>query len=129
MRLSIKAAILIAAALLPSCAAFGAAIQAFKPGGQTVVVSATTTAASVALNGAGGSLLVFNACTVEARVDFTGATATTPAVGVPGSLGVPAATLVVLEMGTGAPITAVSVKVDSGSACNVEITRGEGMAH
>jgi hypothetical protein len=26
-------------------------------------------------------------------------------------------------------VTAVSVKVDSGTACNVELTRGEGMAH
>ena len=74
MRLSFKAALLLGVALIPSCA-LGAAIQAFKPGGQTVVVSATTTAASVTLNGAGGSLLVFNACTVEARVDFTGAQA------------------------------------------------------
>jgi hypothetical protein len=128
MRFSFKAALLLGAALLPSCA-LGAAFQAFKPGGQTVLVSATTTAASVTLNGAGGSLLVFNACTVPVRIDFTGGTATTPAVGVPGDTGIPANTLVVLEMGTGAPITTVSVKVDSGSACNVELTRGEGMAH
>jgi hypothetical protein len=127
MRL-LKAALLLAAALIPSCAV-AATFQAFKPGGQTVLVSATTTATTVTLQGAGGSLLVFNACTVPVRIDFTGGTATTPAVGVPGDTGIPANTLVVLEMGTGAPVTSVSVKVDSGTACNVELTRGEGMAH
>jgi hypothetical protein len=126
--LVLEAAILLAAVLIPSLAG-AATFQAFKPGGQTVLISATTTAASVALQGAGGSLLVFNACTVPVRIDFTGGTATTPAVGVPGDTGIPANTLVILEMGTGAPITTVSVKVDSGSACNVELTRGEGMAH
>jgi hypothetical protein len=126
MRLSFKAAVLLGAALLPSCA-LGAAFQAFRPGGRTVIVSATTTAASVTLQGVGGSLLVFNSCTFPVRIDATGNTATTPAVGVPGSAGVPASTLAVLEIGTLA--AAVSVKVDSGAACNVELTRGEGMAH
>jgi hypothetical protein len=107
--------------------AIAAEIQAFKPGGQTVLVSATTTAASVTLQGAGGSLLVFNACAVTARVDFTGHTATTPAVGTPGSPGIPAGNFALLEIGT--LTSTVSVKVDSGSACNVELTRGEGMAH
>jgi hypothetical protein len=101
--------------------------QAFQPGGKTVLISATTTAAPVTLNGAGGSLLVFNSCAVVARIDATGNVASTPAVGTPGSTGVPAASLAVLEIGTN--VTAVSVKVDSGSACNVELTRGEGMAH
>jgi hypothetical protein len=126
MRFSFKAALLIAAALLPSCA-LGAAFQAFRPGGATVVISATTTAASITLPGAGGSLLVYNSCGVIARVDFSGRTATTPTVGVPGSQGVPAATLAVLEIGTFA--TSVSVKLDSAGPCNVELTRGEGMAH
>jgi hypothetical protein len=122
-------ALAFASVLAVAGLASAATWQAFKPGGQTVLVSATTTAASVTLNGSGGSLLVFNACTVPVRIDFTGGTATTPAVGVPGDTGIPANTLVVLEMGTGAPITTVSVKVDSGAACNVEITRGEGMSH
>ena len=128
MRLSFKAALLIACALIPAHAG-AAAFQAFKSSGRTVVVSATTTAAPVTLSGAGGSLLIFNSCTVVARIDITGNTATTPAVGVPGSLGIPPSTYAVLEMGTGAPISTVSVKVDSGTACNVELTRGEGMAH
>jgi len=60
MRL-LKAALLIAAALIPAIA--GAAVrQAFQPGGKTVLVSATTTAATVTLQGAGGSLLVYNSC-------------------------------------------------------------------
>jgi len=125
MRL-LKAALLIAAALIPAIA--GAAVrQAFQPGGKTVLMSATTTAASVTLQGAGGSLLVFNACTVPVRIDAAGNAATTPAVGVPGSPGVPATTLALLEITSS--VTSVSVKVDSGSACNVELTRGEGMAH
>jgi hypothetical protein len=125
MRL-LKAALLIAAALIPA-GIVAAEFQAFKPGGQTVLVSATTTAATVTLQGAGGSLLVFNACTVPVRVDFTGNAATTPAVGVPGSPGIPAGNFALMEIGTLA--STVSVKVDSGAACNVELTRGEGMAH
>jgi hypothetical protein len=124
MRL-LKAALLLAAAL-PACA-IAAEFQAFKPGGQTVLVSATTTAASVTLQGAGGSLLVFNSCAVTARVDATGKTATTPAVGTSGSPGIPAGNFALMEIGTFA--ATVSVKVDSGSACNVELTRGEGVAH
>ena len=120
-------ALAFASVLAVAGLASAATRQAFMPGGRTVLVSATTTAAPVTLNGAGGSLLVYNACTVPVRVDFTGATATTPTVGIPGSPGVPAATLAVLEIGTFT--STVSVKVDSGSACNVELTRGEGMAH
>jgi hypothetical protein len=110
--------------------AVSAEIQAFKPGGQTILISATTTAATYTLQGAGGSLLVSNVCTVPVRIDATGATATTPVTGsppTPGSPGIPPSTFAVLEIGTLA--TTVSVKVDSGSACNVELTRGEGMAH
>jgi hypothetical protein len=113
-------------ALIPACAG-AAKIQAFKPGSATVLVSATTTSAPVALPGSGGSLLVYNACAVMARVDVTGNAAVTPVAGTSnGSTGIPPTTLAVLEIGTFA--TAASVKVDSGSACNVEITRGEGMA-
>jgi hypothetical protein len=129
MRLSFKAAVLLGAALLPAYAV-AATFQAFKPGGQTIVVSATTTATTYTLQGAGGSLLVSNTCAVTARIDATGATATTPVTGsppTPGSLGVPPSKLAVLEIGTLA--TTVSVKIDSGAACNVELTRGEGMAH
>jgi hypothetical protein len=111
---------------IPVCS-LAAEIQAFKPGNPTVLVAATTTAASVASPGSGGSLLVFNSCAVPARIDFTGNAATTPVAGTPGSPGIPPTTLVVLEIGTGA--TSASVKVDSGTACNVELTRGEGMAH
>jgi hypothetical protein len=126
MRLSIKALLMLAAALIPACA--NAAVrQAFQPGGKTVLISATTTAATVSLNGAGGSLLVYNACTVPVRIDATGNAAATPAVGAPGSPGIPASTLTVIEIG--ANVQTVSVKVDSGVACNVEITRGEGMSH
>ena len=121
-----KAALFLAAVLIPTYAV-AAGLQAFKPGGRTVLISATTTAATVTLQGAGGSLLVSNTCAVPVRIDATGNAATTPAVGTPGSPGVPAATLAVLEIGTFP--TTVSVKVDSGSACNVELTRGEGMAH
>jgi hypothetical protein len=124
MILALEAVLLLALALLP---AYAATRQAFQPGGKTVLVSATTTAAPVTLNGAGGSLLVFNSCAVVARIDATGNTATTPAVGVPGSTGVPASTLAVVEIG--ANVQTVSVKVDSGTACNVELTRGEGMSH
>ena len=117
---------LLLATLIPACAS-AAKLQAFQPGGPTVLVSATTTSASVALPGSGGSLLVYNACTVPVRVDITGTAATTPAVGVPGSLGVPPATYAVFEIGT--TVATVAVKLDSGTACNVEMTRGEGMAH
>jgi hypothetical protein len=120
-----KAVALLALALMPAVV-IAATFQAFKPGGQTVLVSATTTAASVTLQGAGGSLLVFNACAVTARVDATGNTAT-PTAGTPGSTGIPAGNFALLEIGAFA--STVSVKVDSGSACNVELTRGEGMAH
>ena len=80
MRFSFKAALLLAAALLANFAN-AATRQAFKPGSPTVLVSATTTAATVALPGNGGSLLVFNACTVTARIDATSNTATTPVFG------------------------------------------------
>jgi hypothetical protein len=122
-------ALLLGVALIPACAS-AAKFQAFRPGGQTVLIAATTTATAVTLQGAGGSLLVYNSCAVPVRIDATGATATTPVTGsppTPGSPGIPAATLAVLEIGTFP--TTVSVKVDSGSACNVELTRGEGMAH
>ena len=123
----LKAALLLAVALA-SDEVGAAGIQAFKPGGRTVLLSATTTATTVTLQGAGGSLLVSNTCTVPVRIDATGNTATTPTAGTtPGSLGVPPSAFAVLEIGTLA--TTVSVKVDSGSACNVELTRGEGMAH
>lgn len=108
-------------------AARAAALQAFKPGGATVVTLATTSAATVTLQGAGGSLQVYNACTVPVRVETNGGTAVTPTVGTPGSLGVAPSSTQLIEMGI-YPLT-VSVKVDSGSACNIEITRGEGMAH
>jgi hypothetical protein len=122
-----RAALLLGVALIPAVA-IAATFQAFKPGGKTVLISATTTATTVALQGAGGSLLVSNTCTVPVRIDATGATATTPTAGTtPGSLGVPPSTFAVIEIGTG--VATVSVKIDSGSACNVEITRGEGMAH
>ena len=120
--------LLLAAVLIPAYAV-AANMRAFKPGGSTILLSATTTATAVTLQGAGGSLLVSNTCTVPVRIDATGATATTPVTGsppTPGSLGVPPTTLAVLEIGTG--VATVSVKVDSGSACNVEMTRGEGMA-
>jgi hypothetical protein len=124
MRFSFKVALLLLALISP----LGAAVrQAFRPGGRTVLVSATTTASPVTLNGAGGSLLVYNSCAVTARIDATGNAATTPVAGTPGSPGVPATTLAVLEIGS--VIQSVSVKVDSGTACNVELTRGEGMAH
>jgi hypothetical protein len=114
-------------ALIPACAG-AAKIQAFKPGSATVLVSATTTSATIALPGSGGSLLVYNACAVPVRVDITGNAATTPTAGTtPGSPGVPPTTLAVLEITSS--VTSVAVKVDSGSACNVELTRGEGMAH
>ena len=114
-------------ALIPTYA-IAASWQALKPGGQTVLISATTTAATVTLPGAGGSLLVYNSCTVVARVDTTGKTATTPVAGTtPGSLGIQPSTLAVIEIGTFA--TSVSVKLDSAGPCNVEMTRGEGMAH
>jgi hypothetical protein len=119
-------ALLLGVALIPACAS-AAKFQAFRPGGQTVLIAATTTATAVTLQGAGGSLLVSNTCAVPVRIDATGATATTPVPGTPGSPGVPPSTLAVLEVGAG--VTTVSVKVDSGSACNVEMTRGEGMAH
>ena len=125
----LKAALFLAAVLVPTIA-IAANMRAFKPGGQTVLLSATTTATTVTLQGAGGSLLVYNSCAVPVRIDATGATATTPVTGsppTPGSPGIPAATLAVIEIGTFP--TTVSVKVDSGSACNVELTRGEGMAH
>lgn len=121
---------LVAAALglaLAPAASLAAEMQAFKAGGQTVLVSATTTATTVALKGAGGTLLIVSQCTVPVRVDATGATATTPAVGMPGSLGVPASSTMMTEVGS--LVTTVSVKVDSGSACNVELTRGEGLTH
>lgn len=131
MRLSLKAvSLLLCAILIPAGEALAAEIQAFKPGGQTIIVSAATTAATATPPGAGGSLLVYNSCTVVARVDGSGNVATTPVAGsppTPGSLGVPPSTLAVLEFGSG--VTSFSVKVDSGSACNVELTRGEGMAH
>lgn len=127
MRIIFRALLLAAAAVLVPVCAIAAKFQAFRPGGQTVLIAATTTATAVTLQGAGGSLLVSNTCTVPVRIDATGATATTPAVGTPGSPGVPAATLAVLEIGTG--VASVSVKIDSGSACNVEMTRGEGMSH
>jgi hypothetical protein len=118
---------LLISALIPAVAG-AAEIQAFKPGNPTVLVSATTTAASVALPGSGGSLLVYNSCTVPARIAFTGNAAATPVAGTsPGSTGIPPTTLAVLEIGSS--VTSASVKVDSGSACNVELTRGEGMAH
>jgi hypothetical protein len=121
-----KAALLLVAVLIPAYAV-AAGMQAFKPGGRTVLISATTTAATVTLQGTGGSLLVSNTCTVPVRIDATGNTATTPTAGTPGSPGVPPTTLAVIEIGTFA--STISVKVDSGSACNVELTRGEGMAH
>jgi hypothetical protein len=122
-----RAGLLLGAALIPTCAT-AAGMQAFRPGGATILVSATTTATAYTLPGAGGSLLVSNTCAVPVRIDATGATATTPTAGTtPGSLGIQAGKLVVLEIG--ANVTTVSVKVDSGSACNVEMTRGEGMAH
>jgi hypothetical protein len=124
-----RAALLLGVALIP-VGATAANMRAFKPGGSTVLLSATTTATAVTLQGAGGSLLVSNTCTVPVRIDATGATATTPVTGsppTPGSLGVPPSTLAVLEIGT--LVSTVSVKVDSGSACNVELTRGEGMSH
>jgi hypothetical protein len=77
-----------------------------------------------------GSLLVYNPCTVTARVDATGNAATTPAAGsppTPGSPGVPAGNFALLEIGT--LVSTVSLKIDSGSECNDELTRGEGMAH
>jgi hypothetical protein len=118
---------LLLAALTPACAD-AAAIQAFKPGGPTVLVSATTTSAPVSLPGSGGSLLVFSACTaVQVRIDVTGNNAArTPVVGTPGSIGVPPG-LTLIEIGS--LVTSVAVLVDSGTACNVEMTRGEGMAH
>jgi hypothetical protein len=125
MRIS-RASLLLAAVLIPAVA-IAAKFQAFKAGGQTVLLSATTTATTVTLQGAGGSLLVSNTCAVPVRIDATGNAATTPAVGTPGSPGVPATTLAVIEIGTG--VATVSVKIDSGSACNVEMTRGEGMSH
>ena len=97
MRRLLKAALLLGAVLIPAVA-IAANMRAFKLGGL--------------------------------RVDATGATATTPVTGsppTPGSHGIPASTLAVLEIG--AFPTTVSVKVASGSACNVELTRGEGMAH
>jgi hypothetical protein len=117
---------LLVSALIPVCAG-AAELQAFKPGNPTVLVSATTASATVPLPGSGGALLIFSACTVVARVDITGNAATTPVAGTPGSPGIPPTTLVVLEIGSS--VTSVSVKVDSGSACNVELTRGDGMAH
>jgi hypothetical protein len=125
----LKAALMLGVVLIPAYAV-AAKMQAFKPGGSTILLSATTTATTVTLQGAGGSLLVSNTCTVPVRIDATGATATTPVTGTPptpGSPGIPPSTFAVLEIGTLA--TTVSVKVDSGSACNVEMTRGEGMAH
>jgi hypothetical protein len=120
-------ACLLLSALIPACAG-AAALQAFKPGSPTVLVSATTTAASVSLPAGGGSFLVYNSCTVMARVDFSGNAATKPVAGVSnGSLGVPPSTLVVLEAGTF--VTSASVMLDSAGPCNVELTRGEGMAH
>jgi hypothetical protein len=71
----------VTAALLLSTAAGAAEIQAFKPGNPTVLVSATTTSANVALPGTGGSLLVFNSCAVPARIAFTGNAAATPVAG------------------------------------------------
>jgi hypothetical protein len=124
-----RAVLLLGTVLIPAYAV-AANMRAFKPGGSTVLISATTTATTVTLQGAGGSLLVSNTCTVPVRIDATGATATTPVTGsppTPGSPGIPPTTLAVLEIGTFP--TTVSVKVDSGSACNVELTRGEGMAH
>jgi hypothetical protein len=124
-----RAVLSLGAVLIPVCAT-AANMRAFKPGGSTVLISATTTATTVTLQGAGGSLLVSNTCTVPVRIDATGATATTPVTGsppTPGSPGIPPSTFAVLEIGTLA--TTVSVKVDSGSACNVELTRGEGMSH
>jgi hypothetical protein len=50
-------ALLLAAVLVPVCA-IAAKFQAFRPGGQTVLIAATTTATAVTLQGAGGSLLV-----------------------------------------------------------------------
>jgi hypothetical protein len=126
---TLRAVLLLGTVLIPVCAV-AANMRAFKPGGQTVLLSATTTATTVTLQGAGGSLLVYNSCAVPVRIDATGAAATTPVTGsppTPGSPGIPAATLAVIEIGTFP--TTVSVKVDSGSACNVELTRGEGMAH
>ena len=117
----------LALGCLTAQATQAATAQAFQPSGQTVLVSATTTAASVALSGGGTALLIYNACTVPARVETSGAVATTPTAGVPGSLGIPAASVALIQ--TGGLLSTVSVKVDSGSACNVELTRGEGMAH
>jgi hypothetical protein len=125
----LKAALLLGAVLIPTIA-IAANMRAFKPGGSTILLSATTTATTVTLQGAGGSLLVYNSCAVPVRIDATGATATTPVTGsppTPGSPGIPAATFAIIEIGTFP--TMVSVKVDSGTACNVEMTRGEGMAH
>lgn len=115
------------ALLLSTVASLAAEIQAFKPGNPTILVSATTTSANVTLPGTGGSLLVVNACTVPARIETSGQPAATPIVGTPGSLGVPASTMAVFEIGSS--VKSVAVLVDSGSACNVELTRGEGMAH
>jgi hypothetical protein len=119
-------AAMLLSALIPTCAG-AAEIQAFKPGSPTVLVSATTTSAPVTLPGSGGSLLVYNACTVPVRVDITGNAAITPAAGTPRLPGVPAATLALFEISS--LVATVAVKVDSGTACNVELTRGEGMAH
>lgn len=126
MRQFLVAAAALALLATPT-ASFAATEQAFKPGGQTVLVSATTTAATVTLNGSGGSLLIVSACTVPVRVETSGQPATTPTTSVPGSLGLGASSTSLLEVGTF--LSTVSVKVDSGSACNVELTRGEGMAH
>jgi hypothetical protein len=49
----LKAALFLAAVLIPTYAV-AAGMQAFKPGGRTVLISATTTAATVTLQGAGG---------------------------------------------------------------------------
>jgi hypothetical protein len=120
----ILAGALLLAAVIPVDAA---TMQAFKPSGQTVLVSATTTTATVTLNGAGGSLLVYNACTVPVRIETNGSAAVTPTTVLLGSLGVPAATYAVFEIGT--TVATVAVKLDSAGPCNIELTRGEGMAH
>jgi hypothetical protein len=64
---------------------------------------------------------------VPVRIETSGSAAVTPTTSVPGSLGVPTATLAVFEIGT--TVATVAVKLDSAGPCNVELTRGEGMAH
>lgn len=97
----------------------------FAPSGQTMAVSASTSAASAIVPGPGASLRVLNGTASIARLEWMAAAATDPTPGgAGGSLGVPANSVAVFDVGGDVKLS-VSVLLVTGTG-TVELTRGEG---